>query len=293
MNKFHADEFQVSLSTLEELAHRLELMQESPNHYEGDRVPKEILKETHNALQMAIVACGQDDFVEAVRAAKRAAFALDRYNPDFSLGMSELRHTANAMRDELEKRTFITVEPRFTDFIDNDCLMGTEVLLSFKDAAPDIVDAGNCIAADCGTAAVFHLMRVVEWGLRALCIDLGLIRAKRRHKSGKVQYVSISFTDWETMLNQLHGKVEQRIEKLKRGPLKQKQQELYFPILQEIKAIRDAWRNHVMHTRAQYSVDDAVIVLGHVGRIMASLASNIKEPVKKQKGGLLLQRAHP
>ena len=44
----------------------------------------------------------------------------------------------------------------------------------FKSAKDDIGAAGNCYAADLHTAAVFHLMRVAEKGMKALARHLGI-----------------------------------------------------------------------------------------------------------------------
>jgi hypothetical protein len=97
-------------------------------------------------------------------------------------------------------------------------------------------------------------MRSVEWGLRALCAHLGILRVKTQKKhAGKVSYTPIEYTEWETMLNQVRSKVDKTIATLKRGKRKQLYQERYLPMIQEVNAIRDAWRNHVMHTRRDYS----------------------------------------
>jgi hypothetical protein len=77
------------------------------------------------------------------------------------------------------------------------------------------------------------------------------------------------------MLNQLPPLVDTKIEKMKRGKSKQEAQEFYYPVLQEIKAVRDAWRNHLMHTRADYSAKDADAIFGHVMRLMCTLAPKV------------------
>jgi hypothetical protein len=46
----------------------------------------------------------------------------------------------------------------------------------------------------------------------------------------------------------------------------------YYPVLQDIRGIREAWRNHVMHTRAEYSPEEAVAIFEHVRRIATTLA---------------------
>jgi hypothetical protein len=64
--------------------------------------------------------------------------------------------------------TFVAVAPDLEAYIDQDALLGDAVTAKFPDAVVEIRNAGNCLAVGCSTAAVFHLMRVVEFGLRAL-----------------------------------------------------------------------------------------------------------------------------
>jgi hypothetical protein len=106
-----------------------------------------------------------------------------------------------------------------------------------------------------------------------------LNQVKRSRKSGKKTYVPLAYAEWEILLNQLHPKVEERINKLKRNALKQAEQEFYYPMLQDIRAVRDAWRNHVMHTRAEYSWKESDAVFEHVRRIMTGLATRIADNV--------------
>jgi len=120
-------------------------------------------------------------------------------------------------------------------------------------------------------------MRACEWGLRAFCAHFGLKQAKSVKKSGKVAYTPVSYVDWETMLNQLHPLVDAKINSMKRGGEKQKAQEYYYPILQDIRGIRGAWRNHVMHSRAMYTAKDAEAIIDHVQRLLMMLAERVKE----------------
>lgn len=77
--------------------------------------------------------------------------------------------------------------------------------------------------------------------------------------------------------NQLQDRVDAKLNKIKRGPAKQASQEFYYPMLQDIRGIRDAWRNHVMHTRQEYEPKDADAILGHVRRLMNTLAIRVRE----------------
>jgi hypothetical protein len=167
---------------------------------------------------------------------------------------------------------FVQIEGSVKKYLGSISLFGETVKMSFPNAASDIQDAGDCIAVDLNSAAVFHLMHVVEWGLRALAIDVGLsdiVTDKSKGKSAPVE-----FAQWEQILNQLPDKIDAKIVAMPSGEAKQKAQEFYYSANSEIRGFKEAWRNHVMHTRRSYTRGDALAVFSHVQRFMQSLATN-------------------
>lgn len=188
----------------------------------------------------------------------------------------KLMTVCDGFQKEANSKKFISLESDLSGYLDGHPF-GIDVVLAFPSAAEDIRQASNCLAFECNTACVFHLMRAVEWGMRSLCTDLGIRKTRRTKKSGKVLYSPIEYSEWEKILDQLRVTVDTKLSRLKRGKEKQALQEFYHPALQELRAFRDAWRNHVMHTRAEYSREDALAVFGHVKRFMIKLASRINE----------------
>jgi hypothetical protein len=189
---------------------------------------------------------------------------------DVSTAVADLRHLEVDFLNDLSKHAFLRVAPATRGYLDNDALFGDVVKRSFPQAAEDLKEAGNCLAADCNTAAVFHLMRVVEWGLRDFCGRLGFRRVVIDKKKNK--YAPVEYAQWDKILGQVQGRVDHKVEHIRNRRKKQQAQEFYYPILQDIRAIKDAWRNHVMHTRRQYSDEDALAVLSHVKRLMVALS---------------------
>jgi hypothetical protein len=188
-----------------------------------------------------------------------------------------MRNLREAILEDLSKRSYLYIHKEHVAYVDNPAIFGKGVWEAFPSAREDIKQAGNCLAADCNTAVVFHLMRAVEWGLRAFSTHLGVKKLTTTRRSGKKTYTPLDFSEWEKIINALHGSVDAKINKLKRGPDKQRDQEFYYPILQDIKGFKDAWRNHVMHTRAQYTRKDAEAILYHVSRFMIALATRVRE----------------
>ena len=150
---------------------------------------------------------------------------------DYSSLCADLRNAENAFMIEFWKMIFIEVPVKYSQFVNSDVLLGPEVSLIFKSAVPDMREAGNCIAIDCGTAAIFHLMRAVEWGLRAFCRHLGILKIPKSKKLGKKKYVLIEYSQWEKIFDEMHERVDKKINALAPGVKKQNAQVFYFPLL--------------------------------------------------------------
>jgi hypothetical protein len=178
------------------------------------------------------------------------------------------------------KIAFVQIDPSLMGYLEKESLLGSEVQESFKSAAEDIKNAGNSIAVGLPTAAVFHLMCVVEWGLRAFAIDLGLLEVSVGRKNNRTK--PIEYAQWEQILNQLSEKIKIKIESIAELPQKQQAQEFYWPAKEEFEAFRDAWRIHVMHAHRSYNLEDAIAVFSHVNRFM-----NLLLRIPTQTGHLL------
>jgi hypothetical protein len=139
-------------------------------------------------------------------------------------------------------------------------LFGEEVYKAFSGARTDIHEAGCCMALTRPTAAVFHLMRVLETGLSAL---------------GKVFSVSNEHTNWGNVIEQ----IESRIRDMHKEPVwKAKSdckdlQTRYSQAAATFGVLKDAWRNHTMHSRAAYDEEEAEHIFGNVKMFMRKLAA--------------------
>jgi hypothetical protein len=191
---------------------------------------------------------------------------------DWSSFAADLRTALGCIITAMWVGRFVRVSTQYSEYVNNDTLMGDAVQTAFPSAKEDIREAGNCIAVDCGTAAVFHLMRAVEWGVRALCVDLGVLTVPRKKAT-----IPIEFSEWDKILDQVYPAVNAKIDALSPGPQKQEWQEFYFPLLLDIRGFKDAFRNHVMHTRQTYSQKAADDVLDYVRRFFVLLSTRISE----------------
>ncbi|HLK64634.1 MAG TPA: hypothetical protein VKU19_14415 [Bryobacteraceae bacterium] len=157
---------------------------------------------------------------------------------------------------------------------------GQEVHDKFITARYDSEETALCIVAGASTAAVFHMMRVTEIGVKQLGKHMGLSRVKEvQHpkpggllKKPKIRFTPIENCVWEKIQDQLRLKIESRLKGLRPGPSKDKKTSQYGSILADFQGFKIAWRNHVMHGRREFSEPEAFQVLGHVGRFMMSIS---------------------
>ena len=105
------------------------------------------------------------------------------------------------------------------------------------------------------TAAIFHVMRVLESGLQALASKLSVSLAKDRN--------------WQNILNDVQGAIN-------RLPQSTREEKDFLAKCSAVRAhlqsVKDAWRNDVMHPRASYSEDQAKDVIDNSRALMVKIA---------------------
>ena len=151
----------------------------------------------------------------------------------------------------------------------DDALFGKEVYEHFESARSDIKDAGNCIAADLNTAAVFHLMRVTEIGLHALAYELGATTVGKKN-------TPIEFRMWGEIIGHIQSKMDSLTQGLPESEKREKSQ-FYHGLLIECEAIKELLRNPVSHGGNRYNEGETMNVFIHVKGFMTRLAAKIQE----------------
>jgi len=198
-------------------------------------------------------------------------------NQNVSSFAAEIKRIIETIITELGETKFLFVSNDRSEYFQNENLLGERVLQRFPLAKDDIIAAGNCLCAECHTAAIFHLMRVFEFALRAFCKELGLARMADFDKAtGKFKYTPANFNVWEKQLNQLPNRVQKRLNRLRSGTRKQQLQEYYNSALEDIKFVKDAWRNHVMHGRKIFQRGEAHDLLLRTKGMMERMANGKK-----------------
>jgi hypothetical protein len=183
----------------------------------------------------------------------------DRDQNDFAAIAAECRQARQAVIDDFGSHLFLSV-PDKALYEQPAPLFGDSVHAAFPDGYRDIAAAGRCIALREGTAAVFHLMRVLEHGLRLMATRFG---------------VPFATDSWHKVIRGIEDGINDL--RNKQGLTDHDRAEItyYSDAASQFRHFKDAWRNHVSHAREHYSADEAQKVMNHVREFMLHLASPI------------------
>lgn len=192
---------------------------------------------------------------------------------DCSAIAAEIRGVLDVLTLEITKFQFVQIAADRVGFSEREFLFGEDVFAAFPSADFDIKEAGNCLAVECNVAAVYHAMRAVEFALRAIARDRRISFPK-----GPVEV-----QQWGDILRELEKSVA-AIQQWPKGMAKEAAHEFYNKALLEIRGFNDAYRRHVMHSRAKrYDRYEAFSVLEKVERFMRLLATKISERKRTPK----------
>jgi hypothetical protein len=142
---------------------------------------------------------------------------------------------------------------------------------AFPSTRLEIEDAVDCFASDHPTASVFHLMRIAEYGLRALA---------RERKISLPKGKPIEWATWQDILTQIDDSVNGKAgigKTAKAGPGKDDALAFYNGALGHFLAFKDQYRNAVSHVRKRYEEWEAEIALNHVRDFMNGLSLKLNE----------------
>ena len=166
--------------------------------------------------------------------------------------------TQTLIKELLTKRVFALTFENQTFMTEPDLAFGRETIARFPMIRFDVEEASRCLAFDRGTAAVFHLLRVSEHGMRALGGKLGIPYAP----------------SWEGWIKQMRALVEKP--HATKSRTEKRDQAFYEEMIGDLHAIKTAWRNPTMHIRRAYTPAEAREVFGATRTWMAHVASRCR-----------------
>ncbi len=171
-----------------------------------------------------------------------------------------LRAVQDVIEDELRGRVLLQIPAnRLKYYKPSEPFFDKTVIDNFPSAIIDIEEAGNCFACERGTAAVFHLMRVVEVALKVIAKPLGIPYAP----------------SWESYLKQITKQINQEYKD--KTPEWKTEEPFFRDISAYLHAVRVAWRNPTMHVVQHYNMEQAEEVLNAVKGFMRHVATKLRE----------------
>ena len=163
-------------------------------------------------------------------------------------------------QSEIRNKVLLHVKPERLEFLERPHLFGEQVAANFLSACQDIADAGSCYALEQDTACVMHLMRVLESGLTVMAKEFG---------------VDTSRAQWHKIISDIEDAL------VALGPSDgsdwKDRKEFFSPACMEFRYFKDAWRNHVMHSRARYNASESKRILDHTKDFMEHLSKRLHE----------------
>jgi hypothetical protein len=166
----------------------------------------------------------------------------------------------------LGKQKFAYIPENSVPFFEQDHLFGMNVYDHFPDLRDEIKDIGNAFASGLYSACVFHSMRVAEHGMRRVAKKLKVSLRDNRKP------LEINYATWDKVINGIKSKLD-RIRKNPKGPIREKEQDLYSSIADQCTYFRDIWRDKTMHSRKRYDEDEASRALHRIAEFMGLLAA--------------------
>jgi hypothetical protein len=194
-----------------------------------------------------------DEIITALRS--RSGYPLEKAERQF-------QELAKRMEAELAARLFLHVDGDSARFYAKPFEKWDEARAAFPSATYDIEEASKALGLRRSTASVFHLMRVLEHGLRSL--------AKRFA-------VPFEHKAWGELIERTEKAIRE-IGQQRNKPADWKEEEqFYSEAATQFMHFKNAWRNYTAHVQFKYTEDEAESIYRHVRDFMKHIAKRLKE----------------
>jgi hypothetical protein len=168
----------------------------------------------------------------------------------------------NRLQDELSTKIVMFLPYHRASYYSNPGTVFTEdVRDCFPSAIYDMDEACKCFALARYTASVFHLMRIMEVGLNLLGNSLDLPIAK----------------SWGSAILNIEKEITLRNTGSNGHKWKENEKPFFVEAATHFRVVKDAWRNHTMHTKDKFDEERAKDILNSVVAFMRHLVTRLHE----------------
>jgi hypothetical protein len=188
--------------------------------------------------------------------ARRIMILLSSENPRKRSLHKQLEELIGRVRDELSGIVFLYLSSQEALYYDRP-IDGWEIVIKrYRKIQRDIEEASKCLALNRATAAVLHLMRVVEVGLTTAAKVIGIPYAP----------------SWESYLRQMQKQLD--LDWTAKSPQMKKNEPYIREVYGLLSAVKVAWRNPTVHVkRTPYTLEEAREIYDAVRGFMRHLAT--------------------
>ncbi len=203
-----------------------------------------------------------DSALDQIPRAREAADAATGW--DYGDFPSLVRDLGNRIEDALRRKTFMFVPSKKAKYFDKkQPSFGEKVRDKFPELSGDIRDASWCLGTGLPTAAVFHLMRVTEFGIRRLAKRLKVQPNKVKHKT------------WDRIFAEINQKIDALSKLPSLSARKREWRDRCAEAMAHLNNVRIAWRNRVMHAECDYVQNEAKDIFENVKAFTNYLADKV------------------
>jgi hypothetical protein len=200
---------------------------------------------------------------------RMALLHLDQIVRDMEDGQATYLEIANSMTelrsriaDEISLMLVMRIPAEKAPYYEQEQPFGEKVATAFPSTSFDIEEASKCYAVGRDTACVFHLMRILEQGLHALAVEIGVAEVG---------------ANWNKLLDQMDGILRQaRDGKIAKPPDWKERERFYSEASALLRNVKNAWRNDAIHIEQKYTDEEALRILMATKAIMQFLADNLR-----------------
>lgn len=169
------------------------------------------------------------------------------------------------IQDELSSILFMRIPNSKLDFYQKSDLFGGNVVVNFPSALLDVEEAGKCFAVGRYTACAFHLLRVVEVGVKAFGTGLGIMAQ-----------ITAAQPSWGDVLRETWKEMKRL--NASGDPTWTPEKKSFFENVQsDLHIVKTAWRNPTMHVENTYDEERAEDIFNAVKSWMRHLAKHLDE----------------
>jgi hypothetical protein len=177
-----------------------------------------------------------------------------------------MKGAREAIINEAGEKLFAFIPAKQAEFFEQEDLFGADIGRAFPSAKPEIKTAGNCLASELYTAAVFHLMRTVNIGLRAFARSLGI---------EKICGKTLEYCGDSSIIKKLEEAISEKMKAVSgiRDEKWEIENAFYRRLLLDLQFFKDVDRDPIAHARKTFTENGALDVFSHVRDFMIRLAS--------------------